>query len=137
MEPLPAAETPASYMHLLTGKRVAVVVNQTSTAQGMLLPDLLLAKGINVRKIFVPEHGFRGREDAGAHIDNATDSATGLPIISLYGSNKKPKPAQMEDIDLLVYDLQDVGVRFYTYISTLEYCMEACAAAGKQLVVLD
>lgn len=136
-EPMPAAETPASYMPLLTGKRVAVVVNQTSTAQGMLLPDLLLAKGINVRKIFVPEHGFRGREDAGAHIENATDSATGLPIISLYGKNKKPKPEQLEDIDLLVYDLQDVGVRFYTYISTLEYCMEACADARKQLVVLD
>jgi len=136
-QPLPAAETPATYLHLLTGKRVAVVVNQTSTAQGVLLPDLLLAKGINVRKIFVPEHGFRGREDAGAHINNTTDSATGLPIISLYGKNKKPKPEQLEDIDLLVYDLQDVGVRFYTYISTLEYCMEACGDAGKQLVVLD
>lgn len=136
-EILPAAETPASYLPLLNGKRVAVVVNQTSTAQGVLLPDLLLAKGVNVRKIFVPEHGFRGKEDAGAHIDNATDSATGLPIISLYGKNKNPKPEQMEDIDLLVYDLQDVGVRFYTYISTLEYCMEACADAGKQIVVLD
>jgi uncharacterized protein YbbC (DUF1343 family) len=136
-EPLPAAETPSGYLQVLTGKRVAVVVNQTSTTQGTLLPDLLISKGINLRKIFVPEHGFRGTEDAGAHIENGTDKSTGLQVISLYGKNKKPTAEQLADIDILVYDLQDVGVRFYTYISTMEYCMEACAANGKKFLVLD
>ena len=134
---LPAAESPATYLPMLQGKRVAVVVNQTSLANGMLLPDLLVSKGVNVKRIFVPEHGFRGREDAGAHISNAIDSATGLPIVSLYGKNKKPKAEQLEDIDVMVYDLQDVGVRFYTYISTMEYCMEACAESGRQFIILD
>ncbi|MBX2906394.1 MAG: DUF1343 domain-containing protein [Taibaiella sp.] len=136
-EPQPAAETPSGYLQMLAGKRVAVVVNQTSTTQGTLLPDLLLSKGINLRKIFVPEHGFRGTEDAGAHIENGSDKSTGLPVISLYGKNKKPTEGQLADIDILVYDLQDVGVRFYTYISTMEYCMEACAAHGKKFLVLD
>ena len=134
---LPAAETPAAYLPMLQGKRVAVVINQTSLANGMLLPDLLVSKGVNVKRIFVPEHGFRGREDAGAHIHNAIDSTTGLQIVSLYGKNKKPGAEQIEDIDVMVYDLQDVGVRFYTYISTMEYCMEACAESGKQFIVLD
>lgn len=88
-------------------------------------------------KIFVPEHGFRGKEDAGAKVENATDSATGLPIISLYGKHKKPLPENLAGVDMVVYDLQDVGVRFYTYISTLEYVMEACAENGRRLVVLD
>jgi uncharacterized protein YbbC (DUF1343 family) len=90
-----------------------------------------------VKKIFVPEHGFRGKEDAGAHVENTIDSATGIPVISLYGSHKKPKDEDLADIDAVVYDLQDVGVRFYTYISTLEYCMEACAQNHKQFIVLD
>lgn len=134
---LPAAATPSAYMPALKNKRVAVVVNQTSEVNGVLLPDALMAAGISVKKIFVPEHGFRGREEAGAHIANTTDSATGLPVISLYGKNKKPQPDQLEDVDILVYDLQDVGTRFYTYISTMEYCMQACAAAGKGFMVLD
>jgi uncharacterized protein YbbC (DUF1343 family) len=92
---------------------------------------------VNLVKIFVPEHGFRGTANAGAHINNSLDTATGLPVISLYGDNKKPKPAQLQDVDIVIYDLQDVGVRFFTYISTLEYAMEACAENGKRLMVLD
>jgi uncharacterized protein YbbC (DUF1343 family) len=133
----PAAAQPDRYLSLLRGKRVALVVNQTSVTPDGLLPDALLREKIDVRRIFVPEHGFRGREDAGAHIDNSKDSATGLPVISLYGKHKQPTAEELGDVDVLVYDLQDVGVRFYTYISTLQYCMEACAREHKQLVVLD
>ena len=133
----PAAYHPNDYLPLMKNKRVALVVNQTSEIHGKSLLDVLLDHKINVKRIFVPEHGFRGTEDAGATIKNSTDSATGLPVVSLYGSNKKPKQEQLTDIDVLVYDLQDVGVRFYTYISTLEYCMEACAEGGKELVILD
>lgn len=121
----------------LDGKRVAVVGNQTSVVEGIHLVDTLLAKGIRVSKIFCPEHGFRGIAAAGAKVDNSTDPKTGLPIISLYGKNKKPTAKQMEDVDCVVFDLQDVGCRFYTYISTLHYVMEACAEAGIPLVVLD
>lgn len=121
----------------LDGKRVAVVGNQTSVVEGIHLVDTLLAKGIRVSKIFCPEHGFRGTAAAGAHVDNSTDPKTGLPIISLYGKNKKPTLEQLKDVDCVVFDLQDVGCRFYTYISTLHYVMEACAEAGIQLVVLD
>ncbi|MES2704783.1 MAG: DUF1343 domain-containing protein [Bacteroidota bacterium] len=133
----PADAKPEKYIALLEGKRVALIINHTSVIGNESLLDLLLARKIAVRKIFVPEHGFRGNEDAGAKIDNAIDKATGLPVISLYGKHKKPTPEDMADIDVVVYDLQDVGVRFYTYISTLEYCMEACAQNHKQLMVLD
>lgn len=122
---------------MMKDKRVALVINQTSEVHGKSLLDVLLDNKIDVKRIFVPEHGFRGTEDAGANIKSSVDSTTGLPVISLYGSNKKPKPEQLSDIDVLVYDLQDVGVRFYTYISTLEYCMEACAEIGKELIILD
>ncbi len=133
----PAAAAPAKYLHLLQGKRIGLVINQASVADGKNLLDILLERKIKVRKIFVPEHGFRGKEDAGAHIDNSTDSATGLPVISLYGKHKQPTTDDLKDIDVLVYDLQDVGVRFYTYISTLEYCMLACAENHRQFIVLD
>ena len=133
----PAAYHPNDYLPLLKNKRVALVINQTSEIHGKSLLDVLLDHKINIIRIFVPEHGFRGTEDAGASIKNSTDSATGLPVVSLYGSNKKPKQEQLIDIDVLVYDLQDVGVRFYTYISTLEYCMEACAEGDKTLMILD
>ncbi len=129
---------------------VAVVGNQTSIVspapsqggvprrgEGVHLVDTLLACGINVTKIFCPEHGFRGTAAAGAHIDNSIDPKTGLPIISLYGKNKKPTPEQMADVDYVIFDLQDVGCRFYTYISTLHYVMEACAERGIPLIVLD
>ena len=119
------------------GGGVAVVGNQTSIVGTTHLVDTLLACGINVTKIFCPEHGFRGTAAAGAHIDNSTDPKTGLPIISLYGKNKKPTPEQMADVDYVVFDLQDVGCRFYTYISTLHYVMEACAERGIPLIVLD
>lgn len=130
------------------GGGVAVVGNQTSMvatereqpANAVVathLVDTLLACGVNVTKIFCPEHGFRGTAAAGAHIGNSTDPKTGLPIISLYGKNKKPTPEQMADVDYVVFDLQDVGCRFYTYLSTLHYVMEACAERGIPLIVLD
>ncbi len=133
----PADATPGNYIPLLQHKRVALIINQTSVVGDSSLLDMVMKRGIKVVKIFVPEHGFRGNEDAGAHIDNSTDSATRLPVISLYGSHKKPKPEDLVDVDVVVYDLQDVGARFYTYISTLEYCMEACAENRKQFIVLD
>ncbi len=117
--------------------RLAVVANQTSMVGNTHFVDTLLALGADIRKIFCPEHGFRGTAAAGAHVDNSVDAKTGLPIISLYGKNKKPTPEQLKDVDCVVFDLQDVGCRFYTYISTLHYVMEACAEAGIPLVVLD
>lgn len=135
--PVPGAADFSRYLHLLEGKRVAVVINQTSRVGERLLADTLLRRGVRLTKIFVPEHGFRGAGDAGAHIRNSTDSATGLPIVSLYGANKKPSRQSLENIDIVLYDLQDVGARFYTYISTLQYVMEACAESGRTLIVLD
>ena len=119
--------------------RYALVGNQTSVVwnNNTHLLDALLAKGVNVVKIFCPEHGFRGTAEAGAHVNNSVDPKTGLPIISLYGKNKKPTPEQMKDIDVVLFDLQDVGCRFYTYLSTLHYVMEACAENNVKLVVLD
>jgi len=111
---LPGAYSTASYLPALKGKRVALLVNQTSEINGVLLPDTLLKLGVKVVKIFSPEHGFRGNADAGAHVKSGVDSRTGLQVISLYGSNKKPSAEQLKDVDVLVYDLQDVGARFYT-----------------------
>lgn len=119
------------------GGGVAVVGNQSSLVGKTHLVDTLLACGINVTKIFCPEHGFRGKAAAGARVDNEVDAKTGLPIVSLYGKNKKPMPEQMADIDCVIFDLQDVGCRFYTYISTLHYVMEACAERGIPCIVLD
>ena len=115
----------------------AVVGNQTSTVGHTHLVDTLLAKGVNVTTIFCPEHGFRGTAAAGAHVGNSTDPKTGLPIVSLYGKNKKPTSEQLKDVDCVLFDLQDVGCRFYTYLSTLHYVMEACAEKGIPLIVLD
>ncbi len=114
-----------------------MVVNHTSLINQTHLVDSLLARGVDVRQIFAPEHGFRGEAGAGDVISNSTDSATGLPIVSLYGKNKKPTPNQLEGIDLVIFDIQDVGARFYTYISTMHYVMEACAEQNKELLVLD
>ena len=97
----------------------------------------MISKDISVKKVFAPEHGFRGTADAGEHVKDGIDSKTGVPLISLYGSNKKPNQQQLKDIDVVVFDIQDVGARFYTYISTLHYVMEACAEAGIYLIVLD
>ena len=125
------------FMDSLQNKNIAVVSNQTSMVGNVHLVDTLLALNLNVKKVFAPEHGFRGQADAGEKVYSSLDEKTGLPLISLYGQNKKPTATQLEDIDIVIYDIQDVGVRFYTYISTLHYVMEACAENGKQLVVLD
>ena len=134
-------ENTANYLSKLKGKKVGVVSNQTgiATIDGKTTHtvDLLLKNGINVTKIYSPEHGFRGDADAGAKVKSGVDAQTGLPIISLYGDNKKPKANQIADIDILVFDMQDVGARFYTYISTLHYVMEAAAENGKKIIVLD
>lgn len=121
----------------LPAGRVAVVANQTSVAGGAHLVDTLLACGVRVAKIFCPEHGFRGTVEAGVKVQSGVDHRTGLPLVSLYGNNKKPTPGQMQGVDAVVFDLQDVGCRFYTYLSTLHYVMEACAEAGVPLTVLD
>ncbi len=133
------AECQEELLPMLAGKNVALVVNQTAVLgkKRTHLTDTLLAQHIRIKKIFAPEHGFRGTADAGETISNATDTKTGLPIISLYGKNKKPTRNQLEQIDVVVFDIQDVGARFYTYISTLYYLMEACADQHIQLIVLD
>ncbi len=133
----PAAWQTEEYLPLLQGKQVAAVVNNTSRIGNTHLVDSLLARGVNIKTIFSPEHGFRGDAAAGETVQNSVDTKTGIPIISLYGKNKKPLPEQLEDIDLVIFDIQDVGARFYTYISTMHYVMEACAEQGKQVVVLD
>lgn len=133
------ADQTEKLLPLLQGKRTALVVNQTSVvgpAHTHLL-DTLLALGVEVRKVFAPEHGFRGNADAGETVRNGRDVKSGLPILSLYGKNKKPTPTQLADIDVVVFDIQDVGARFYTYISTMHYVMEACAENSKLLVVAD
>jgi uncharacterized protein YbbC (DUF1343 family) len=121
----------------LKGKRVAVVANQTSVLNNVHLVDTLLALKIEVVKVFAPEHGFRGQADAGEKINHSVDEKTGLPLVSLYGNNKKPSTEQLKDVDILLFDIQDVGVRFYTFISTLHYIMEAAAENGKKVIVLD
>ena len=127
----------SKYAPLLAGKRVALVVNQTAVIGNKSLVDTLLALKINIRKIFAPEHGFRGDAEAGANVTDATDKKTGVSVVSLYGKHFKPSKIDMADIDVVVYDIQDVGVRFFTYISTLHYVMEACAENKKELIVLD
>ena len=133
------AERTSEYLPLLKGKRVGLVINHTSIlgpAHTCLL-DTLLQLNIQVKKVFAPEHGFRGNADAGEIIRNGKDQRTGIPIISLYGDQKKPTAAQLKDIDILIFDIQDVGARFYTYISTMYYVMEACVENQKRLIVLD
>lgn len=152
------ADQPALYLPLLQNKKVGVVTNQTGLvlkkvkhqvlaskngcAIGIKIDtistvDFLLDNQIDVKRVFAPEHGFRGDADAGEHVKNGIDTKTGLPIISLYGNNKKPTPSQIKDLDVIVFDIQDVGVRFYTYISTLAYVMEAAAEQGVEIIVLD
>lgn len=126
-----------AYLNPLQGQRVGVVANQSSMVGEVHLVDTLLARGIHVCAIFAPEHGFRGQLEAGVKVNDARDARTGLPIHSLYGKNKKPTPAQLKEVDIMLFDLQDVGCRFYTYISTLTYVMEACVEEGIPLVVLD
>lgn len=140
------------YIHLLRGKRVGIVANQTSVifktiAAGLKtsnndvsythLIDSLLSLNIDIKKVFAPEHGFRGTADAGEMVTDGKDTKTGLPILSLHGKHKKPTNAQLKNLDLMIFDIQDVGVRFYTYISTLHYVMEACAENNISLLILD
>ncbi|UTN04004.1 DUF1343 domain-containing protein [Flavobacterium bizetiae] len=132
------ADNYEKYLPLLKDKKVGIVTNQTGILSDKThLVDFLLEKKVAVQTIFAPEHGFRGTADAGEHVVDGKDPKTGLPIISLYGDNKKPKAAQLAGIDVMIFDLQDVGARFYTYISSLHYVMEACAENGIPLIVLD
>jgi uncharacterized protein YbbC (DUF1343 family) len=134
---LPGAYQMNMYLPQILGKNVALVVNHTSLINGTHLADTLLSRGVAIKKCFAPEHGFRGSADAGAHINNEVDSKTGLPIISLYGKHKKPNKEDLEGIDLVIFDIQDVGARFYTYISTLQYVLESCAENNIPLMILD
>lgn len=131
------AQRTAEYLPLLQGHQVAIVTNQTGRIGDTHLVDSLLGMGVRVVKVFAPEHGFRGEADAGEHVRDQRDTRTGLPLVSLYGDNKKPSATQLADVDRVLFDIQDVGVRFYTYISTLHYVMEACAEQRKPLIVLD
>jgi len=131
------ASSTNEYVPNLMGKRVALVANKSSRIDNVHLVDSLRSLGVNLVTIFAPEHGFRSNADAGEHIQNDVDVKTGIPIISLYGKNKKPSKEMLKGIDIIVYDIQDVGVRFYTYISTLHYIMEACAEAKIPVWVLD
>jgi len=128
---------PDEYMKLLGGKRVAIVANQASVAGGKNAVDELLSKGVNIVLIFAPEHGFRDLADAGKKITDGKDPETGIPIVSLYGKTRKPSAENLSGVDAVVFDIQDVGARFYTYISTMHYVMESCAENGVTFVVLD
>ncbi|WP_222104017.1 exo-beta-N-acetylmuramidase NamZ family protein [Mucilaginibacter corticis] len=136
---IPGADQTGLYLNYLKGKNIAMVVNQTSIIGERKTPvvDSLLKLGVNIKKIFGPEHGFRGNASNGATVDDAIDSQTGLPVISLYGKHFKPTPADLMGINLVIFDIQDVGARFYTYISTLHYVMEACAENNIELMILD
>ena len=126
-----------TYLPLLAGQRVGLVINHSSYIQDARLVDTLIKRGINVTNLFTPEHGLQGTADRGAHIDDQTDLATGLPVFSLHGSHKKPTAESLEGVDVLVFDMQDVGVRFFTYISTLMYVMEAAGEQDIPVIVLD
>jgi uncharacterized protein YbbC (DUF1343 family) len=134
---LTGADRMEVYLPLLKGKSVAVFANQTSLVGGTNLVDTLIKRGIRVVKIFSPEHGFRGHADAGEIVDNYTDKKTGVEVISLYGKHYKPTPKDLENVDLMIFDIQDAGVRFYTFISSLQYYMEAAFENSKPLLLLD
>jgi uncharacterized protein YbbC (DUF1343 family) len=136
-QPIPAAYQTSEYISTLKDKKVALVVNQTSMIRNTHLVDSLVKLGINVQCIFAPEHGFRGNVSAGTTVSGGKDEKTGIRIISLYGNHKKPTAEDLKDIQLVVFDIQDVGVRFYTYISTMHYVMESCAELKIPFMVLD
>ncbi len=131
------AEQPEKYLPYLKGKRVAVLANQTSIVGDKHLVDFLLSKQVKVVKVFGPEHGFRGNASAGTHVADEKDPATGIPIVSLYGAKRKPSSEDLADVDLLIYDVQDVGVRFYTNINALREFMDAASESNKELLILD
>ncbi|HEX5024199.1 MAG TPA: DUF1343 domain-containing protein [Agriterribacter sp.] len=134
---IPGAQRFDQYIHLLKGRSAAVFANQTSIVDNGHLVDALENQGVNIHKIFSPEHGFRGTADAGEKVGNYTDAQTGIPVISLYGGKRKPTAEDVKDVDVLVFDIQDVGVRFYTYISSLQEFMEAAILLKKPLIILD
>ena len=136
---LTGADRTRNYLPLVQGIRLGIVANQTSMIGRTHLVDSLMAvgSGTTIQKVFCPEHGFRGEAEAGLAVDDNTDPLTGLPVVSLYGKNRKPPAAALEDLDAMLFDLQDVGTRFYTYLSTLFYVMQACAENGKTLILLD
>lgn len=134
---LTGAEQTNKYLPYLKGKRIAIMANPTSIIGKRHLVDSLKSLGVNIVKVFGPEHGFRGNASAGVAIADETDAATGIPIISLYGRKNKPSKEDMANVDILIYDLQDVGVRFYTNINALVRLMEVCAANGKEILILD
>jgi uncharacterized protein YbbC (DUF1343 family) len=131
------AEQLENYVPYLKGKRVAILANQTSIVGKTHLVDTLKSLGINVVKVFGPEHGFRGKASAGVKVDDETDAKTGIPVISLYGKKNKPTKEDLADVDVMIYDLQDVGCRFYTNINALSRLMEACSENDKELIILD
>jgi uncharacterized protein YbbC (DUF1343 family) len=135
------AQVGAEQLNLLIpriqNKNIALVVNHTSLVGKTHLTDTLQASGIVIKKVFAPEHGFRGSAADGEEVKDGVDTRTGLPVVSLYGANRKPTAEQLEDVDIVLFDIQDVGTRFYTYISTMHYVMEACAEQGKKLIILD
>ena len=134
---LPGAARPGEYLPLLQGKNIALVANAASEVNGVPTLDTLLAMNLNVRKVFTPEHGFQLTGEAGETIGNIVDSATSIPVISLYGKKKKPEASDLQGMDVVVFDIQDVGVRFFTYISTLTLLMESCAEQDIPLIVFD
>ncbi len=137
LPPMPGAAQMEEYRTMLKGKKIALVVNHTSVIGSTHLVDTLFKTGLNLVKIFAPEHGFRGTASDGEQLQDGKDQKTGLPIISLYGKEKKPSPQHLQGVDLVVFDIQDVGARFYTFISTLSYVMEACAENNIPVLVLD
>jgi len=131
------ADQTEKYLPYLQGKRVAVLANPTTIIGKKHLVDSLLAKGVNIVKVFGPEHGFRGKASAGVKVSDEKDPATGVPVVSLYGNKRKPTKADLANVDLMIFDIQDVGCRFYTYINVLSHIMEACAENNKELLILD
>ncbi|MFD2288519.1 DUF1343 domain-containing protein [Pedobacter petrophilus] len=131
------AEQTEIYLRMLEGKRVGMVVNPTSVIGTQTSVDSLVKLGVKIQKIFGPEHGFRGDASAGVHVNDSVDAKTGIKAVSLYGKHSTPTAEDLADIDVMVFDIQDVGVRFYTYINTLQNVMEACAAHNKALIILD
>lgn len=125
------------YIPDLKGKKVGVVVNNTSVIDGVHIVDLLISNGVDVKRIFAPEHGFRGDADAGAHVEDSKDPKTGVEVLSLYGKSKKPTEEMIDDLDAVIFDIQDVGCRFYTYITTMHYVMDRAAECGVEFIVLD
>ena len=131
------AEQTALYVSYLKNKRVALLANPTTVIAGRHLVDSLSLRGINIVKVFGPEHGFRGNASNGAKVGDEKDAATGIQIISLYGPKRKPSKEDLADVDIMIFDIQDVGCRFYTYINVLSHVMEACAENNKELLILD